>query len=218
MEKNTIRMIAFGDSLTYGYGVSESVAYPHRLALDLTNQYPHLSFEVINSGINGHTTREALSRLSSSVLCRKPQIVLIWFGSNDSALNEGQYRTPYEYEKNLRQILTEIFALSTEHSFANGKTVAILLTPPPMVEDDFFPFTTNDRLEKYRDIVKALSQEYQLYCIDLFAIYQSITDPTAYASCFQSDGLHLSNHGYDIAYAHILKTIQQVMKDSAILL
>lgn len=213
MENQKIKIIGFGDSLTYGYGVSETVAYPYRLSLDLPKRYPNQSFDIINSGINGHTTREALLRFSESVLHRKPQIVLIWFGSNDSALNEGQYRTPYEYEKNLRQILTQLLALSTKHPFANGKTIPILLTPPSMVEEDFFPFTTNDRLKRYANIVKQLAAEYGIDCIDLFAAYQAIKDPSTYLSCFQSDGIHLSNHGYDIAYDLILQTIQKTIDE-----
>ena len=213
MTNTEMKIVCFGDSLTYGYGVLEHIAYPYRLAKDLPEKYPQYSWEIRNSGINGHTTREALIRLRGSVLQHKPQMVFILFGSNDSALNEGQYRTPYEYEQNLRKILTEIFALPTVNSFHDGTPLVILMTPPSMVDTDFYPFTTNDRLELYGEIVKKLAQEYDLPLIDLFAAYQSIKNKADYEACFQYDGVHLSNAGYEILYDLILDTIENIMKD-----
>lgn len=213
MANTEMKIVCFGDSLTYGYGVLEHIAYPYRLTKDLPEKYPQYSWEIRNSGINGHTTREALIRLQGSVLQHKPQMVFILFGSNDSALNEGQYRTPYEYEQNLRKILTEIFALPTGNPFHGGTPLVILMTPPSMVDTDFYPFTTNDRLELYGEIVKKLAQEYDLPLIDLFAAYQSIKNKADYEACFQYDGVHLSNAGYEILYNLILDTIEHIMKD-----
>ena len=211
MTKQIIRIVCFGDSLTYGYGVMDEIAYPHRLSVDLPQQFPQVQWEVFNSGINGHTTREALARLQGSVLERKPQLVFILFGSNDCALNEGQYRTPFEFEQNMRNILNAILHLSTDSPFANGTSLPILMTPPSMIDTDFYPFTTNDRLEYYGTIVKKLAAEYRLPLIDLFAAYRSITDPVAYEACFQSDGEHLSNHGYDILYPLVFDQVQQYL-------
>ena len=89
MANTEMKIVCFGDSLTYGYGVLEHIAYPYYLSKELPKAYPQYTWEIRNSGINGHTTREALARLKGSVLQHKPQIVFIWFGSNDSALNEG---------------------------------------------------------------------------------------------------------------------------------
>lgn len=44
-------IVAFGDSLTYGYGVLSHIAYPARLARQLPQQEPNLSWHVYNSGI-----------------------------------------------------------------------------------------------------------------------------------------------------------------------
>lgn len=213
MQNTEIKIVCFGDSLTYGYGVLENIAFPYRLSQDLPQKYPNYTFSVINSGINGQTTREALQRLQGSILGREPQIVLILFGSNDCALNEGQYRTPYEFEKNLRQILDQILALTTQNKFNSGKTLPILFTPPSMVDTDFYPFTTNDRLEAYGSIVQTIAKEYQIPCIDLFAQFQKIQDHKAYDDCFQFDGLHLSNQGYDILYTCLQKTLYAILDD-----
>ncbi len=213
MQEKEIKIVCFGDSLTYGYGVLDQIAFPYRLSQDLPKRYPNHTFTVINSGINGQTTREALQRLQGSILGRKPQIVFILFGSNDCALNEGQYRTPYEYEQNYRQILDRILSLTTQHAFHSEKTLPILLTPPSMVDTDFYPFTTNERLEAYGQIVQNLAKEYELPCIDLFAQYKKIENPKQYEDCFQFDGIHLSNQGYEVLYTCLQETLFAILDD-----
>ncbi len=120
-------IVAFGDSLTYGYGVLSHIAYPARLARQLPQQEPALSWHVYNSGINGETTREALRRLEQSVLCHRPQIVCVLLGSNDSALNEGQYRTLWEYEQNMSQIIERILASAQPEADFNGGRRLLLI-------------------------------------------------------------------------------------------
>ncbi len=204
-------IVCFGDSLTYGYGVLEEIAFPFRLSQDLPHLYPHIQWNVINSGVNGHTTRDAVDRLPMSVLCHKPQIVFILFGSNDSALNEGQYCSPSIYEKNMRYMIKEICSCKIEHSFGNHP-LPVLLTPPPVVDTDFYPYTTNDRLVLYSDVVKKLAEEYGLPCIDLFSAFQSIKKETGDETCFQFDGIHLSNAGYEILYNLVLGEIKTLLQ------
>ncbi|MDD2751599.1 MAG: GDSL-type esterase/lipase family protein [Candidatus Omnitrophica bacterium] len=69
-------IICFGDSLTFGYGANPQDAYPLVL-LELS------TLPVINAGIDGDTTTEALARLDTDVLERNPLLVLIEFGGND---------------------------------------------------------------------------------------------------------------------------------------
>ena len=69
-------IICLGDSITYGYGANPGEDYPSYLAKTI-------NFPVINSGIDGDTTAEALKRLKSDVLERDPFLVIIEFGGND---------------------------------------------------------------------------------------------------------------------------------------
>jgi lysophospholipase L1-like esterase len=69
-------IICFGDSLTFGYGALPGQDYPTELGKMLT-------IPVINSGIDGDTTIEAMGRLRSDVLEREPILVIIEFGGND---------------------------------------------------------------------------------------------------------------------------------------
>ena len=207
-------IVAFGDSLTYGYGVLSHIAYPARLARQLPQQEPALSWHVYNSGINGETTREALRRLEQSVLRHRPQIVCVLLGSNDSALNEGQYRTPWEYEQNMSQIIERILASAQpETDFNGGCSLPLLLTPPPVIDTDFYPFTTTDRIELYSNIVRKLGESYHCPVADLFSAFlQKKEDAETYEALFQYDGVHLSNAGYDVLYELLEKKLLELLR------
>ena len=68
-------IVAFGDSLTYGYGAPIEASYPAVLA-------NHLGREVINLGRNGETAIHAAHRVQEA-LAYQPYMVLIEFGAND---------------------------------------------------------------------------------------------------------------------------------------
>ncbi|QLE78302.1 arylesterase [Francisella sp. Scap27] len=68
-------IVAFGDSLTAGYGVNDTDNYPAQLSR-LIDQ------PVINMGISGETTSEAFARVDS-VVAKDPKLVLITLGGND---------------------------------------------------------------------------------------------------------------------------------------
>ena len=68
-------VLALGDSLTYGYGASPAESYPAQLQ-KLT------SWDIINGGISGDTSAQALSRLPA-LLQRQPKLVIIGIGGND---------------------------------------------------------------------------------------------------------------------------------------
>ena len=211
------RLAAFGDSLTYGYGVLSHVAYPSRLAQELPEKTPALHWKVYNRGINGDTTREAKERLENQVLWLKPHITVVFLGSNDSALHEGQYRTPWEFEHNMMFILEKL--LATKHgseAFHEGVCLPVLVTPPPVVDTDFYPFTTTDRLEQYAQIVKKLGKSYHCPVIDVFQAFLDIKEKQgfeAYDALFQFDGVHWSNTAYDIFYEMLEKEILALTKD-----
>jgi acyl-CoA thioesterase I len=73
-------IVAFGDSLTAGYGISPTGAFPAVLQDYLRRD--GLPFTVVNAGVSGDTTATALSRLPG-VLARKPAIVIVALGAND---------------------------------------------------------------------------------------------------------------------------------------
>ena len=69
-------IVCFGDSLTFGTGAGPDESYPSRLAALIGR-------EVINAGVPGNTTADALKRLEHDVLAHNPRVVLITLGGND---------------------------------------------------------------------------------------------------------------------------------------
>ena len=79
--QSTITIVAFGDSLTAGYGLPISESYPAQLESALRAQ--GLSVTVINSGVSGETTRGNLER-AAFIRAQNPDIVLLGIGGNDA--------------------------------------------------------------------------------------------------------------------------------------
>ncbi len=67
--------VAFGDSLTSGFGASEGNDYPTLLARKIGRP-------IINAGGPGQTTADALARVEEIVRLQ-PRVVLLCFGGND---------------------------------------------------------------------------------------------------------------------------------------
>ena len=76
-----ITIIAFGDSLTAGYGVQLREAYPAQLERVLRTQ--GYDVEVINSGVSGETTRGNKER-ASFIRSQNPDVVILGTGGNDA--------------------------------------------------------------------------------------------------------------------------------------
>ena len=73
-------ILALGDSLTAGLGVSEEDAYPAVLEKKL--QQNGYNWQVFNGGISGETSSGALSRINW-IITQKPDIVILETGAND---------------------------------------------------------------------------------------------------------------------------------------
>ncbi len=90
-------IVCFGDSLTYGTGAGKEMDYPAQLS-------KLLGTPVINAGVPGDTTANALGRLERDVLSKAPDLVLITLGGND--LKNGVARD--RAFENLRMIVASI--------------------------------------------------------------------------------------------------------------
>lgn len=75
MGNSNVMIVAFGDSLTEGYGVSADESYPAVLS-------GKLGRGVVNLGVSGETAVDAVKRIPQ-VLNYTPHMVLIEFGAND---------------------------------------------------------------------------------------------------------------------------------------
>lgn len=105
-------IVAFGDSLTYGTGADTQAAYPAVLSalIDRT---------VINAGVPGETTSEALTRLPEVLAQHHPKLVLVCLGGNDM-LRKVPVST---IEQNLRAMIRTIQT--------SGAAVVLIGVPEP---------------------------------------------------------------------------------------
>ena len=92
-------IICFGDSITFGYGVNKGEDYPTALS-------KILNLPVINAGIDGDTSIQALIRLESDVLSKDPRLVIVEFCGNDFIKGVPKEQT----FKNIKEVIERIQA------------------------------------------------------------------------------------------------------------
>src|ERR1044071_2295102 len=74
-------ILAFGDSLTSGYGLPPDESFPARLEAKLRAE--GITARVVNAGVAGDTTAGGLARLDKA-LADKPDLVILELGANDA--------------------------------------------------------------------------------------------------------------------------------------
>jgi acyl-CoA thioesterase-1 len=102
LDSRGTNIIAFGDSLTAGYGAPKGEDYPSKLS-------SLIGAAVLNAGVSGDTTDMALARLDADVLSRDPRIVIVGLGGNDYLQSVPISAT----EANLRTIIRKIQGAGT---------------------------------------------------------------------------------------------------------
>ena len=76
-----LKLMAFGDSLTHGYGLSTGDTFPEQLEAALTAE--GYSVRVLNSGNSGDTTAAGLARVDWA-LADEPDLAIVELGANDA--------------------------------------------------------------------------------------------------------------------------------------
>jgi acyl-CoA thioesterase-1 len=99
LDSHGTNIIAFGDSLTAGYGAGQGDDYPTKLST-------LIGTTVTNAGVSGDTTDAALARIDTDVLSHDPRIVIIGLGGNDFLRGVAITAT----EENLRTVIRKIHA------------------------------------------------------------------------------------------------------------
>ena len=105
-------ILAFGDSLTYGYNANRSESYPAKLEV-LTG------LSVINAGVSGEVSEQGLKRLPKALDEYHPQVMILCHGGND-LLHKKDLK---EMESNIRSMI--------QLSLDRGIPVILLGVPKP---------------------------------------------------------------------------------------
>lgn len=75
------KIIAFGDSLTAGFGLAEKESYPYLLQQKLKAE--GYNYEVINAGVSGETSLGGLERIDWVLEMENVEILILELGAND---------------------------------------------------------------------------------------------------------------------------------------
>lgn len=188
-----MRAVAFGDSITHGYGVPQGLGWVELLSARYRENGSH-RVTLINAGGDGNTSTEGLRRLETDVLSHRPGLVLVEFGGNDAT--EGVRNvTLDDYERNLRAIHRAVIA-------SGGKMV--LLTFPPVINswhvDGGKPYFLergglDQEVERYRQRTRQLAQQLGLPLFDLDRFLRDLMELHGPARYIASDGVHLTPAG-----------------------
>jgi acyl-CoA thioesterase-1 len=96
-----IKILALGDSLTAGFGLTEADGFCPQLEKALKGAGHDV--QVVDGGVSGDTTADALARLDWS-LADKPDVVIVELGGNDALRGLD----PAQAKANLDAILTRL--------------------------------------------------------------------------------------------------------------
>ncbi len=78
---NKPKIVAFGDSLTAGFGLQEKESYPYLLQEKLKAE--GYNYEVINAGVSGDTSAGGMERIDWSLDQEGVEILILELGGND---------------------------------------------------------------------------------------------------------------------------------------
>jgi acyl-CoA thioesterase-1 len=186
-EDNRPVIVAFGDSLTAGYGAGPGQSYPDFLQEKLAkNGY---NYRMVNLGVSGNTTKDGLARLPD-VLRLKPQLVIVGFGGND-----GLRGVPVaEIRENLSQILV---ALQRAHA----KVLLAGITLPPNYGE---VYVTN-----FNAVYPDLARQYHVPLVPF--ILQDVWDRPG---MMQADGIHPTGEGNALVALNILPAVLPLLHKS----
>ncbi len=169
-------IICLGDSLTQGVGASAGHDYPTLLSKEL-------GVPVLNAGVDGDETIDALKRLDADVLAKDPRLVIVALGANDF-LNKQPLKKAFE---NLDEVVRRIEA--------RGAMVVVVGIPPGYL---------GDVLQKDYD---RIIQKYHVAFIPK-VLEGILTNPRLKSN----DNLHPNDEGYALIAKRIRQTVIPLIK------
>jgi lysophospholipase L1-like esterase len=187
-----VTVVCFGDSVTGVYYHSGSRrAYTDMLGIALRRASGSGNVEMINSGISGHTTVNALARIDHDVLAHKPDLVTAMFGLNDMtrvSLND--------YKANLKTIVEKCRGIGAE---------VVLATPNNVIDTSSRPA---EKLIRYCDAVREVGRELSVPVCDAYQQLSGVRANDAFGwRLLMSDPIHPNMAGHKRLAEQLAQTI-----------
>ena len=177
-------IVAFGDSLSAGFGADPGESYPDFLQKELDRRGAR--YRVVNAGVSGDTTTDGLERVQT-VTVLHPAIVILEFGGND-----GLRGLPVSTTRdNLDQI---ILALQN----AGAKIVLAGMTLPPNYGQDY--------IRSFEAVYKDLAKKYRLPLVP-FLLRGVGGNP----NLMQRDGIHPTGEGNRIVAENVMQSLAPLL-------
>ena len=180
----TRQIVAFGDSLSAGYGLGPGESFPEQLQAALRDDGYEVT--VTNAGVSGDTTSGGLARLDWSVP-DSADLVIVELGANDALRGVD----PQITRQNLDQILTRLGERGQRIILAG------MLAPPNMGED---------YAEAFNPIFPDLAQKHDVTFYPFF-----LDGVAAERGLNQDDGMHPNAKGVAVIVEKMKPLIEEAL-------
>ena len=178
--------MAFGDSLTAGFGLLENESYPYLLQQKL--KADGYDYEVLNAGVSGDTTAGGLERIDWSLGQKNVQILILELGAND--LLRGM--PPAQMKENLDKMIRK----------AKAKNVEVLLCGMLSPRSMGAQYQA-DYINAFRDLADEHEVEFMPFIMQGIALDPKLN---------QQDGIHPNVDGEKIMTDNIYKALKPLLK------
>ena len=181
---NRPRIVAFGDSLTAGFGVSPAQSYPMQLQKRL--EALGYSYQVVNAGVSGETTAGGLRRVPW-ILAGKPYMVILEFGGNDGLRGLS-----------LPETSSHLDAIIRRFKDAHVPILLVGMKLPPNYGAEY-----TDRFEAmYRELATTHALPLLPFLLEGVGGEKTLN---------QGDGIHPTAEGYRIVVENVLKSLLPIL-------
>jgi acyl-CoA thioesterase-1 len=177
-------IVAFGDSLTAGLGVTPENSYPARLQAKLRAE--GYAYRVVNAGASGDTTAGGLRRVDWA-LKNTPDIVIVALGANDALRAQD-----------LASVRANLDAIVTRFQKAGARVLLVGMEVPPNYGDRY----ASDFRRLYAEVARKRGVAFMPFLLDGVA---------GNAALNQSDGIHPTVEGYRIIVDHLWPYLEPLL-------
>ena len=179
------KIVAFGDSLTAGFGLLEKESYPYLLQEKL--KADGFDYEVVNAGVSGDTSIGGLERIDWVLEMDNVQILVLELGANDLLR-----RMPVaNMKKNLGRIIEK----------AQAKKIRVLLCgmlAPPNVGAQY----QRDYQMAFPDLASEYKVDFLPFLLETVALNKDLN---------QADGIHPNAEGEKVMTENIYKALKPML-------